>query len=125
MAYALDHASALADVRAAGAAVTFTSETPGTHDAATGTVATPTTTTVAGYAIQVKPKTDADNRAYSGAGLNPSDAPMLLFAASTYGQVPALGSSCTWNGVRYVVRAFGDSVAPDGVAILSRVVVAR
>ena len=125
MAYATEHASALADLRAAGAAVTFTRVTPGAHDASTGLVGAPTTTTVGGYAIQVKPKSDADNRAYEGAGLSPSEAPMLLFAASTYGDVPALGASCTWNSVRHVVRAFGDAVAPDGVTILSRVVCAR
>lgn len=123
--YAGEHRSALADIRAAGAAVTFTKVTPGTHDSATGLFGAPTTTTVAGYAVQVRPKSDRDRRAYEATNLTPSDAPMLLFAASTYGDAPPLGATCRWNGRVYTVRAFGDEIAPDGVPILTRPVVSR
>lgn len=120
MSYADDHTSALADLTEDGAAVAFVKTTPGTHNAATDTVGTSTSATVAGYAIQVASLSASDRRAYDAAGLMPHEAPMLLFAASTYGEVPALGSAATWNGKSYIVRAFGDVVAPDGVAILSR-----
>lgn len=125
MSFARQHAQALKMIRAKGAAVTFTRTTPGTHNAATGVVGAPTVSTVSGYAIRVSSLTSSDQRAYADLGLTPTDAPMLLFAASTFGPVPALQSECTWAGSGYTVKGFGDPVAPDGTAILSRVVVAR
>ena len=123
--YAAEHRSALVDLLAAGAAVTFSRMTPGAHNAATGVVAAPTETTVAGYAIQIRMLTASDRETYRGLGLTPAVAPMLLFAASTYGDAPGLGDTCTWNGAAYTVKGFGDPVAPDGVPILTRAVIAR
>lgn len=125
MTFQPQHASALAKIRAKGSPVTFTLTTPGAHDAATGLVDTPTETTVAGYGLQVSALTASDRRAFDAVGLTPSEALMLLFAATTYGEKTDLGASCLWNGVRYVVRTFGDAVAPDGVPILTRPVIAR
>ncbi len=122
--YASEHASALADLRASGAAVTFTKTTPGTHDPATGTLGAPTQTSVSGYAIQVKSLSRADLLAYDALGLIPHVAPMLLFAATTYGDVPLLGAKCLWGGVEHTIKGFGDVVAPDGVPILMRPVIA-
>ena len=123
--YAAEHASALADIRDDGAAVRFVLDVPGAHDATTGRLAAPTTVTVDGYALQVKSLTRGDHRVYESLSLTPTEAPLLLFAAATYGDVPTLGAWCLWNGVRHIVRGFGDPVAPGGVPILSRVVVAR
>lgn len=124
MSFASQHARALAKVRAKGFAVTFTRETPGTHDPATGLVAAPSVSTVSGYAIRVKAKSVADQRAYERAQLTPGEAPMLFFVASTYGLVPVLGSNCEGGGIDGTVREFGDPVAPDAVVIASRPVVA-
>ena len=118
--YAPDHASALADVADAGAAVTFTSTNPGTLDEATGLYTSGTTTTTAGYAVRVRgtPKT------YVALSLKESEAPTLLFTPTTYGSLPSLNATVAWGGVTYTVRDV-EPVAPNGTAILARVVVAR
>lgn len=116
MSYAADHASAVADLRDAGAAVTFT-RTVQAHDEATGQV-TPTETTIAGYAIRDTGRPDR----YARLALLPSRAPTLLFAASTYGDAVALGDVVTWGGLTYTVRDI-EPVAPDGTPIVASVVV--
>ena len=125
MSYASEHRSALADIRAAGAAITFTLTKPGTHNPATGSAGASSTVSVSGFAIEVKKLSERDHRAYQHASLTPGEAPMLLFAASTFGDVPPLDSKCNWGGVDYHVRAFGDRVAPDGTPILTRPIIAR
>lgn len=118
MAYATEHADALADVRAAGAPVVFT-ESQMAIDDETG-AATETISTVPGHALRVKGRPDT----YRALSLVESQAPTLLFVPDTYGAAPALGSSVIWNGATYTVRDV-DPLAPDGTAILHRVVVAR
>jgi hypothetical protein len=118
--YATDHAGALADVRAAGAAVTVVATLPGTHVPSTGLFTSPTTTTVAGVAI----RTRGIPERYAALGLVESEAPSLLFVPDTYGAIPPLGGVLTWGGVDYTVRDV-EPLAPDGTAILSRLVVAR
>ena len=120
MGYAAEHAGALVDISAAGAAVTFTYATAGTYDAATDTYTTPTSTTVSGSAMQVR-GTPEQNVVL---GLVESEAPTLLFAPTTYGGVPEPGYTVSWNSVTYTVKAV-TPVAPDGTVILARVVVAR
>lgn len=120
MSYAADHAGAVADVQAAGARVTFTLSSPGTYTDATDAWTSATTTTVAGYAIRV----GGNPVRYAELNLRQSEAPTLLFTPSTYGSLPALGSSVTWNSLVYTVRDV-QPLAPDGTAILARVVVAR
>ncbi len=122
MSFAAQHARALAKVRAKGFPITFTKTTPGAHDPATGLTGAPAESSVAGYAIRVAAKSMADQRAYERAGLTPQEAPMLFFVATTYGQVPALGATCT-GAMAGTLREFGDPVAPDAVAIASRPVV--
>ncbi len=119
MSYAPEHASALADVTAAGSAVTFTWRTPGVHDPATDTFTTAATVTVAGYALRVR----GDPDRYRALSLVEAQAPTLLFTPTTYGALPALGASVTWGGTVYTVRDVAP-LAPDGTAILARVVVA-
>ena len=118
--YATEHTGALEDIREAGAAVTFTLTDPGTYDAATDTWTGGSETTVAGHAIRVK----GDPERYRALELIESAAPTLLFAPTTYGDEPPIGSSVTWGGEVFVVR---DSLPlePDGTAILSRVVVSK
>jgi hypothetical protein len=118
--YGADHAGALADVRAAGAAVTVAAVTPGTHDPATGLFTSPTTTTVTGVAI----RTRGIPERYAALGLVESESPSLLFVPDTFGAIPPLNGTLTWGGVGYTVRDV-EPLAPDGTAILSRLVVAR
>lgn len=114
MSYADVHADALADVAAAGVAVIFSAVTQ-TYDATTDTV-TPVTTTMTGSAVQV----GGDPRQFEALGLVQQRPIVLLFAPNSYGSVPALGSTVSWGGARYTVRAV-QPIAPDGTAILSRV----
>lgn len=98
--------------------VTFTRTTQA-ENLATG-VLTPTVTTISGNAIRVRglPQT------YRALGLIDSEAPTLLFDATTYGDRPAPGDTVVWEGLTWVVRDV-NPVAPDGVAIISRVVITR
>ena len=116
--YATEHASALADVGAAGASVTFTLASAGTY-ASTGTWSGAATSTVTGQAVRVK----GDPKVYAALELVESEAPTLRFVPTTYGQVPSLNSKVTWNSTVYTVKHV-QVVAPNGTAILSRVVVA-
>jgi len=119
--YAETHADALATVTEAGAAAAFTMTLPGTYDPSTDTWSSPSTSTVSGYAVQVK----GNPIRYEALGLTQGEAATLLFTPTTYAQVPALGSKVTWNSTTYTVRDV-TNVAPDGSAILSpAVVVAR
>lgn len=120
MSYATDHVSALADVATAGASVTFTFVSPGTYDETTDTYSGGSSSTVTGSAIRVR----GDRREYEALKLVQSEAPTLFFTPTTYGQVPAIGASVTWNSVVYIVRSV-DPVSPDGTAICARVIVAR
>lgn len=120
--FAPDHASALADVQANGAAVTFTKKTQ-SYNAETGEM-TPTTTTVAGHAIRTRPRSINDQRMYEQLGLVESDAPMLLFVPTTFGDRVELGATVPWGGETYTVRNV-DPLSPDGNVILSKVVVSQ
>lgn len=116
--YADTHASALLDVAEAGSAVTFTHATPGTYDATTDTYTTPTTTTVTGYAIEVA----GDPDTYKALSLVRSSAPALFFMPDTYGSLPNVGDTVTWNSTAYTVRDVSP-LAPDGTAIGATIVV--
>lgn len=92
MSYAPDHAGALVDIQAAGAAVTFSHTNPGTYDAATDTWSSASTTTVTGSAMRVR----GNPLVYQALELIQSEAPTLLFAPNTYGSLPALQSAVVW-----------------------------
>lgn len=125
MSFAAKHTSALAAITKNGAAVTFSRVTQGSYDAATDT-ATPATSTVSGYAIRVSgdQTTRGNPDRYSQLGLVESKAPTLLFAASTYGSVPELGATCSWNSETFTVRDV-NPIAPDGTPIVSYVVISE
>lgn len=119
--YAPDHAGALADLREAGTAVTFTKKVAGTHNEAEGTFVGPTRSEVAGYAI----RKNADPELYASLSLRPEVTITLLFAPNTYGEEPALDSVCRWvDGKDYTVK-MTDPVAPDGNVIITTVVMSR
>ena len=100
--------------------MTFSFASPGTYNAAADTYSGPATTTVAGYAV----RDEGDPERYRALSLSLTEAPTLLFAPSTAGSVPALGSTVTWGGVSYTVKDV-DPIAPAGTAIVSKVIVAR
>ncbi len=114
------HLVAMTAARKSGAACTFTLSSPGTYDPAAGTYTGASTSSVIGYATQMQ----GNPVTYEKLGLIESEAPTLDFAPDTLGEVPALGSSATINGVAFVVRDV-DPWAPDGVARSAKVVVSR
>jgi len=124
MAYERQHATALRMLKAKGAAVTFSKSLPGTHDAATDTYTSPSVSEVAGYAVEVRPKSAADIEKYRALSLVPAQAPTLEFAAETFGAAPELGATASWAGHTVTVRDI-VGVQPGGTPILFRLVVSR
>lgn len=118
MTYAAEHVDALADLREAGAAVTFTHPTR-THDAATGTFSASADATVSGYAMRVSPN-QAERDRYRALSLTVEKVVTLLFAPSTFGALPDVNATVVWGGETLTVRDVGP-VAPDGTAIISRI----
>lgn len=113
------HARALAKVKKVGQAVTFTLELPGELVPTTGRYASPSTTTVSGYAIKVKGDSDQSNEFQGGEATE--DRPLnLFFVPSTFGNVPPLGSYATFADERRKVKKT-RSIAPAGTAIASYV----
>jgi len=99
---------------------TFTFSTPGTYDPETDTHTTPTTTTITGSAIQVR----GDPEVYKALSLIESEAPTILWVPTTYGQAPEPGYTVTWSNTEYTARNV-RTIQPDGVPIMSYVVIAR
>jgi hypothetical protein len=120
MTYALDHASAYADILAAGAAITFTKAVPGTMTPGSGVFSGASSSAVAGVAIRDK----GDPKRYEALKLTQTEAVTLLFAPSTYGQMPELNAVGVFAGVTYRVRDV-EPVAPDGNVIIASIVVTR
>lgn len=119
-AYAADARGAYADLLAAGQAVTFTKQVPGTIDPATNRLSGASTVTVVGAAVRVK----GNPLQYQALELVITEAATLIFAAQTIGQLPPIGASVSFGGEMYVVR-YIDPVAPDGTPLVSRIVVSR
>jgi hypothetical protein len=94
---------------------------PGTYDDTADTWSDPTTVTLSGSAIEITPSSK-ESEAYRAATLTAERHKLLLFAADTYGDAPVKGMTCEWGGVTYTVAALLGPTAPDGVAILSRLV---
>lgn len=115
MAYATEHADALAALMEAGAPVTFT-KVEQVYDASTG-ASTTTQSSVAGQALQMR---GSDPQAYARVGLTPDVGAILLFAPTVYGEEPELGATVVWGGESYSVQGL-DPVAPDGTSLLVRV----
>jgi hypothetical protein len=107
--YAADAASARADIKDAGAAVAFTRNSGDPNY---------TITTITGYAIQARGLPDT----YRLLSLVESSNPTLLFAADNYGDRPSVGDTIVWAGTTYTTKDT-NLIAPDGVAIITRVIV--
>lgn len=120
MSYSATHASALRSVTSKGSAVTFTTTDPGTYDATADTFASASSSTVAGYAIQV----GGNPLTYQALSLVQGQAPSLFFVPSTFGNLPAIGDAVTWASDTYVVKDV-QPLQPDGTAIAATVVIAR
>lgn len=120
MTYVADHASALADVQAAGAAVTFTPAGGGTFTPGTGVLAVSTATAIGGYAIRAK----GNPQTYRELGLSEAENPTLFFVPSIYGDRPVLAARVVFGGLTYAVKSIAP-VAPDGTLIAARVIVGR
>lgn len=116
--YVASHASALRQVKAAGASVTFTKASR-TRDPETGQ-STKSTATVTGHAVRVSGRPDR----YQALGLIESKAPTLMFVPATRGELPEPGSEVTWGGEDHTVRDV-EPVAPDGTAIAARIIAER
>ncbi len=104
-----------------GAAVTFSYATAGTYTESTDVTTGSTTATIAAVVMRVRgnPKT------YANLSLVESEAPTLLCAFDTYGDLPPLGATVVFGGLTYTVRDIGVT-DPDGAgAIIARCVVAR
>lgn len=119
MSYAATHARAASKVANAGTAVTFSRIHAGTFAFATDQRTGDYTVTVAGSAVRVK----GNPLQYQALGLSQAEAVTLLFAPTTYGELPELGSTATWDGATVTVKNVSPT-APDGTAILARVIVA-
>lgn len=120
MTYAADHAGAYADVLAAGAAVTFSTYTPGTYAPATDAFSAASSATVTGVALEVGNaplKFDAE-------ALTEAERKTFLFVPATYGDMPPLGATVAWASKVWTVRQVAD-LSPDGTAILGKIEVTR
>jgi hypothetical protein len=112
--YAPDHADVVATLAEDGAAVTFTRTSPGTYDATTDTYTTPTTSTVAGYAVQ----DDAGAQRKAGEVIAEGNV-VLLFTPSTRGSLPTAGYTTTWNSTAYTVMRTFREINPDGAGVIA------
>jgi hypothetical protein len=117
--YAEDHASALADVAEAGAAVTWTLTLPGTYDSSTDTYTGASSDSCPGYAIEA----EGNDKEYQALGLIELNPATLLFTPSTFGDVPVLNATGTWAGSTKTVKRIRP-IQPDGSAIAMYLVVA-
>jgi len=107
-------------IKRKGAAVTFTRAGVMLYDEATDARYLGADTTIPGYAVRVK----GNPLKYQALSLIQSEAPALLFAPSTLGGLPLPGDTVTWASTLYTVKDT-DPEAPDGVAIIATVIVAR
>lgn len=95
--------------------VTFT-HTVQTYNPVTDAT-TPTVTTIAGNAIQVRGRPDR----YKALNLVLTLQPTLFWCPTVYGDTPNVGDATTWAGKDYTVLDI-DPIAPDGVTIAVRVI---
>jgi hypothetical protein len=116
--YSDRHTRALAQIGRAGAPVTFTSRSA-TSSPTTGTVSMDTED-VSGNAVRVQ----GDAWRYKALELVEAEAPTLFFAPDTYGDLPSLNATVSWNSTTYTVRDV-EPIGPSGLAIAARVIVSR
>jgi hypothetical protein len=89
-------------------------------------LSTETVTTITGHAVQVR----GAAATYARLGLSETQAPTLLITPTTYGlrawsdEFVRPGDEVEWAGGSFVVQDVAP-IAPDGVVIAARVVIAR
>lgn len=123
MSYAGDHASAYADVAAAGTLCTFVREQQGAETVA-GTVGALTRSTIpcAAFAQRSSPERFAE------LGLTLERAVTLFVAPAVYplraytAEFIRPNDTVVWNGVPMTVRAVGPLIAVDGTVVAGAVV---
>lgn len=103
-----------------GAPVSFSRASAGTYDPATDTMSGSSADSIPGVAVAVR----GDPERYLALGLVHQNTTTLLFAPASYGGLPEPGMGVIWAGSAYTVRDV-EPVAPDGTAIISRVVISR
>ena len=109
-AYVTDHASAYADVSAAGAAAVF-SKTVTPQDDTTGAPGTPVTTTWSGVAIE---RAEDSRRAYRDGALVDTRAFVLFYVPTAIGDIPPEDAGLTWNGEAVRVKSTPKRINIDG-----------
>ena len=106
---------------------TFSRVSPGTYDATTDTYTSPSTSTIAGSAIQVR----GDPVRYQALSLVLSEAPTLFFVPTDYNlraftsEFVMPGDTVEWNEQEFTVRDVIVTSAPDGFVVCSRIIVAK
>ena len=113
-----EHERVLKDLEKAGRPAIFT-ETARVYTPETG-LSSISQITVSGHAI----RTRGNKRQYEKLGLVERDTVSLLFAPTTFGEVPSTGMKVDWGNFDYIVR-WVARIAPDGGAIISRVVISK
>lgn len=116
--YAAKHAQAYARLAKDGAEVTFKAGSEGTYNP-DGSWTDNAVANVAGNAAELP----GEVQEYEALELIGKDAVTLLFVPATIGQLPGLGYAATWRGKTRTVRRVAP-IAPAGVAIMARVVLA-
>jgi hypothetical protein len=121
--YSGDHASAYADVAAAGVAVSFSRFATG-EEQPDGTFADGVQTTIAGVAIAKK----SDPVRFAQLGLILAQAVTLFFvptAATLHANTSEFvlpGDTVVWNSTTLTVRDVGPVIAPNGLVIAGTIV---
>jgi copper chaperone CopZ len=119
--YANEHASALADVAAAGTDITFVGTVPGTVSLSTDIESGATTVSVTGAAIEDEPDSDA----YRSLGLTHETGVSLFFAPTTTGVMPKAGYTTTWGGDTITVKRVRSYNIDGEGAICAQVIASR
>ena len=121
MSYSGDHAGALADVKSAGALLTFVHTTLGTETPQGKFSLAPIIDRMLAYGTE----DGGDPKEYEALGLTPMESPRLFVVCAIYGDVPRLGSHVTFGlGAPYTVKSV-KPYRPDGLAIFSYVIISR
>ncbi len=117
--YMSDHIDAVNELTEAGDAIVFVKKSR-LPDAADPSLTRIARTTVGGVAIEKR----GDPKEYEQLKLVEKDLVTLVFAATNYGDTVPLGANVNWNSRGYRVVSVRN-VAPDGVPIISNVVIAK
>ena len=124
-AFAAQHSRALASIkRKGGVALSFTRKLPGTLDATTNTFTGASSSSIAGYAIEVQ----SDPEQLEQLSLLLKKSHTFFFVPTTYGLLAVDKSFvqpndlCAWNNDTWSARDV-RALAPDGVVITARIVV--